>query len=269
MLTIIDEGILYRNPLPQLRPVHASFPFIRQLSEQEYLCVYRRGSAWESADGIIGKLRSTDGGRTWKEEGVVRENASDDKPYGYRGGALTCLSDGTLLLTSCRFDRTDPEKPIYNPVTEGYLPVDAALFRSSDSGRSWSSPQSVSLPDGEIGNPSGPVIELKDGRWLMPFETWKAYDDPNPPEQRTVGLFSDDKGKTWGNRTVIADGHAEGIVYWDSSIIVLDDSSLLAMLWTRNMKTDRDLPLHRTLFHDGGKHGAFPNPQVLWGIPWV
>ena len=258
MIAIHDNGILYRNPLPQLRPVHVSFPFIQQLSEKEFLCTCRRGTAWSSVDGMIGKLRSTDSGETWTEEGLVWDGSQDDRPYSYRGGNLTVLSDGTLLVISCRFDRSDPDKPIYNTVTEGYLPVDAALFRSSDGGRTWSHPQSVSLPDGEIGNPAGPVIELSDGCWLMPFETWKSYDDPDPARQRSVALFSSDKGKTWGFPTAIADGHDEGIVYWDSSITTMKDGLLFALLWTRDLHKDTDLPMHRTVSEDGGRTWSKP-----------
>jgi hypothetical protein len=65
MIKILDEDILYRNPLPQLRMVHTCHPVTQQLSKEELLCVYRRGTAFESADGVIGKLRSTDGGKTW------------------------------------------------------------------------------------------------------------------------------------------------------------------------------------------------------------
>ncbi|MCE5249444.1 glycoside hydrolase [bacterium] len=265
MIHIVDQGILYRNPLPQLQPVHASFPFIIQISENEFLCTFRRGSAWESADGVICRLRSTDGGRTWIDEGVIWDGSGDDRPYSYRTGAMTRLSDGTLLMTSCRFDRSDPEKPIYNPLTEGYLPVDAALFRSTDGGRTWSLPQSVSLPEGEIGNPAGPVIELSDGRWLMPFETWKAYDDPHPARQRTVALFSGDRGKTWGDRTTIADGHEHGIVYWDSTIVPVEDGRLVSLLWTRNMKADKDLALHRTISDNNGATWSAPEPVGVMG----
>jgi len=59
MIEILDRGILYRNPLPQLHVVHACFPVVQQLSNQELFCVYRRGAAFESMDGVIGRLRST------------------------------------------------------------------------------------------------------------------------------------------------------------------------------------------------------------------
>jgi hypothetical protein len=265
MIKILSEGVLFRNPYPDLRALHAYFPFIVELSEHEFLCTYRRGSAFASVDGLIGLLRSTDGGRTWVEEGVVWDGSKDERRYCYRTGPVTKLADGTLIIASCRFDRSDPDKPLYNPATEGYLPVDAALFRSRDGGRHWSAPQSVSLPGGEVGNPIGPIIELSDGCLMLTFETWKAYDDPRPPHQRTVAIFSHDQGKTWGEVTPVADGSSEGLVYWDSSITKLENDRLFALFWTRNLRSDQDLPIHYATSDDGGRTWSSPRSTGIEG----
>jgi len=265
MIQIIDEGVLYRNPLPQLRSVHAYFPNILQLSDKEFFCAYSRGSAWVSIDIRGHKLRSVDGGKNWTDEGVIYDGSKDDKPYSYHGNFLTDLKDGTLLCLSVCFDRSDPDKLMYNPETEGYLPVKAALFRSTDRGRTWSLPQYISLPDGEIGNPCGPVKELTDERWLMPFETWKAWDDAGPAKQRTVAIFSGDKGVTWGDRTIIIDGHEEGIIYWDTSITTMKDGRLFCMAWTRDQRLDKDIPLHRCISEDQGKTWSKPESVGLTG----
>jgi hypothetical protein len=265
MIKILDEGILYRNPLPQLRVVHACFPVIQELSEQELLCVYRRGTAFESADGVIGKLRSTDGGKSWVEEGVVWDLSKDNKPYSYRSGNLTKLRDGTLLLLSSRWDRSDPDKPLYNPKTEGYLPAEVVLFRSLDNGRSWLAPQVVPLPEGIIGNHSGPILELSNGHLLLPFETWKDYDDLNPAEQRAMALFSNDDGKTWGNPTAVADGTIQGIFYWDQHIIALDNGHLFTMFWVHDAKADKDLQIHYAISKDEGCIWTRPKPTGING----
>lgn len=265
MIEIIDKGILYRNPLPQLRVVHACFPVIQELSEQEFLCVYRRGTAFESADARIAKLRSVDGGRTWTEEGVVYDGSKDDRPYCYRGGAVTKLSDGTLLIVSTRWDRFDPDKPLYSPQTEGYLPSQTVLFRSSDLGHSWSGLQVVPLPDGLLGNYSGPIIELADGRFLLPFETWKNYDDISVPKQRAMLLFSENKGKTWGNPVIVGDGVSDGVYYWDQRIISLGGLRLFVMFWVHDIKTDKDLPIHYAVSEDGGKVWSKPKSTGING----
>ena len=265
MIKILDSGILYRNPLPQLRPVHAIHPNLLQLSDQEFLCVYRRGVAFECTQGNIGQLRSTDGGKSWIDEGLVYDRSRDDRPYSYRGGQLTKLSNGSLFLLTSRWDRSDPDKPLYNPETEGYLPVEMLYFRSEDNGHNWSGPHLVTRAGEIIGNNSGPVLELSDGRLLLPFETWKAYDDPAPAKQRAMALFSEDGGKTWGNPTVVADGTAEQIIYWDMRIIPLGGDRLFSVFWTHDMKTDKDLQIHRSISEDGGKTWSKPVPTGIEG----
>lgn len=265
MIKILDEGTLYRNPLPQLRVIHACFPVIQELSEQELLCVYRRGTAFESADGVIGKLRSTDGGKSWVEEGIVWDLSKDNKSYSYRSGNLTTLRDGTLLLLSSRWDRSDPDKPLYSLKTEGYLPAEVVLFRSADNGRSWSAPQMIPLPEGIIGNHSGPILELSNSHLLLPFETWKDYDVLNPANQRAMALFSNDDGKTWGNATVVADGTSQDIIYWDQRIIALSDGHLFAIFWTHDMKTDKDLPIHYAISKDEGRTWTKPESTEING----
>ena len=76
MIKIIDEGVLYRNPLPQLRSVHAYFPNILQLSDKEFFCAYSRGSAWVSVDIRGHKLRSVDGGKNWTDKGVIYDGSN-------------------------------------------------------------------------------------------------------------------------------------------------------------------------------------------------
>lgn len=265
MMKILDEGILYCNSLPQLRVIHACFPVVQQLSKQELFCVYRRGTAFGSVDGVIGRLRSTDGGKSWVEEGVVWDLSKDNKPYSYRSGNLTTLRDGTLLLLSSRWDRSDPDKPLYSLKTEGYLPAEVVLFRSTDNGHSWSAPQMIPLPEGIIGNHSGPILELSNSHLLLPFETWKDYDDLNPANQRAMALFSNDNGKTWGNATVVADDTSQDIIYWDQRIIALSNGHLFATFWTHDMKTDKDLPIHYAISKDEGRTWTKPESTGING----
>lgn len=266
MIKIIDEGILYQNPIPDLRPVHACFPFIEELSSNELICTYRRGSAFGSVDGVIAKLRSTDGGKTWVDEGLIWDSSNDDKKYSYRGGAITKLKDGRLLVVSTRWDRSDPDRPFYNPKTEGYLPADIVLFWSSDNGHIWSSPQIVTLPNDIIGNHSGCILELSDGSIMLPFETWKHYNDPQLAKQKAMALFSKDRGRTWDEIITVADGTKDGIFYWDERIIKLSGSRLLALFWTHDSKTDEDLVVHRSFTEDNGITWTKPEPTNIKGM---
>ena len=71
MITINDSGVIFKNDQPELKYIHAIQPGIRALSETDYIAVYRHGSAMESVDSVLGQMRSSDGGKTWQNEGFV------------------------------------------------------------------------------------------------------------------------------------------------------------------------------------------------------
>lgn len=263
-MKVLDQGILYRNPFPEKESIHAYYPDMLQLSEQEFICVYWRTPEPQSAEGRMMQLRSTNGGDTWQDEGLVYDLSGDDRLFSYRANNLTRLSDGTILITTTRWDRSDPDKPYYNPETDGYLPCDIILFRSSDLGHTWSSPQVVPLPKGIVGNFSGPAIELPENSILLPFETWKLYDDPGPVPQSARALFSRDWGYSWSETATVANGIDDGIYYSDQRIISLDNSRLFAIFWTNNFIDNKDLPLHTSFSEDGGT--TWSKPQST-GIP--
>ncbi len=265
MLEVIESGVLYRNPHPDLRAVHACFPMCLQLSAEELICVYRHGSAFASVDGRIAKLRSRDAGRTWVDEGLAWDDPPAQAHYCYRGPGLTRLADGRLLMVASRWDRSDPDRTMYNPATEGYLPCDIVMFASEDQGRTWSPPWVVGLPPGLVANNSGPAIELPGGRLVLPVESWKAYDDPEPPPQRALALFSEDGGQSWGELTVVGDGVADGVYYWDQGMVGLGGGRLLVTAWTHDAATDKDVFVHRILSADGGRTWSPPEPTNLQG----
>ena len=90
-LTVVDSGVMYRNPLPGHEAVSAIYPFILPLSERELFCSFRHGQAMCSRDGMIHLLRSLDGGETWDHEGPLRDRDQDDRHYQYCFGLLTAL----------------------------------------------------------------------------------------------------------------------------------------------------------------------------------
>jgi len=264
-LHLVDEGILYRNPLPGHQVVHASIPFTLQLPGGELLSMYRRGTAFYSVDGVLAMVRSANGGRTWQESGVVRELRQDDRPYSYSAPTVTLLSDGSLVLVAMRRDHSDPAMLAVNPRTGGFMPVQTLLFRSSDQGHTWSEPEVIGIPDDMILDVSGPVIELNDGRWFLPFDRGKAYDDPSPVKTYMLGLFSSDRGRTWGDAVDVADGRTSGIGYFHGRVIKLLDGRLFTLLWARDEESGAFLPIHRVVSNVRGEDWSAPAATTLPG----
>ncbi|MDP7396424.1 MAG: sialidase family protein [Lentisphaeria bacterium] len=265
MPRIKETGIILRNPAPQFKSEQAWMPGLVQLGDKEFLCVFKRAAAIEAVECYFARCRSTDGGKTYVDEGVLWGPEGDDKSYSYGYAYPELIADGTLLLTGYRWDRSGQDRHIYNPDTLGAVPVDTLIFRSADGGHTWSPPQVVNSPDGRMGNASGRVVPLKDGRLLLPFETWKPYDDPNPPMQSSLALFSSDSGRTWDEYAVVAHDLEGRLLHWNGMFTRLQDDRLFVMYWTKDYHTGQDLTVHATYSEDEGRTWVEPYDTGIEG----
>jgi len=274
MIQIIDTGIIFQNPLPGVQALQAQFPGLCLLSDQEIICVYKRGSAPAAIVCDHALARSTDGGKTWHDEGVIWDRNKDDRPYSYGYGYPMRLPDGEIVLTGYRWDRSvsDADFNIYNPETLGAVNCQALIFRSHDDGRTWSAPKTIVPPPPEspsdamaMVNPSGRIIPLDGGRWLLPAESWKHWDDPEPVKQRSLALISRDQGKTWDESVTVAMDMRHRIIHWNGMFTHLDDGRILAMYWTKDAATEQDLTIHATYSQDEGQTWLAPYDTGLVG----
>jgi len=232
-------------------------PAIVALSQNEYLVPFKYGTAMESVDSTLCQMRTVDAGKTWQNEGFIVDKSKDDAVYSYVCPHLTRLKDGRLLLLSVRYRRDDPNLRCYNPETGGCLPTDTTYFTSTDNGKTWAGPNIIPIQR-RPGYSGGPIVELNDGRWMVVFETWKEYNDPEPVKTRIFALFSSDQGKTWGDETVIFQDPDGKMALWDMGYDQLSDGTILTVAWSHDLKASRDLPHHRIISTDGGKTWSAP-----------
>lgn len=265
-LQMVDSGILYINPDPAHDHVFATHPQPLQLSEREFICTYQRGAAMYSADTNIALLRSFDGGVTWDHEGFVYDKSEDDWPYSYHGDFLSRMRDGAIVLLCFRVDRSQPDKPMFS-ASGGLIENKPVLFFSHDGGHTWTGPLPLRLPAGMVATPANPIVELKDGRWLATFDQWHAFDDPGPYKPRMLAFFSADRGRTWGDTIVIADGEREGKGFWHGKTIRLSDGRLYTLFWSADMthkeKGPINLSLHYSFADKTGRHWSKPEPTSV------
>ena len=264
-LTLVDGGVIYRNPDPGYRHMSALFPNPLELPGGELICAYNRGSALYAADLAFFLARSADGGTTWRSHDLITDRRGDDRPYSYHDPFLSRMRDGTLLIGAFRSDRSDPELPMFNEHTGGLRTVETILLRSTDDGRTWSAPEVVELPEGIVATPAAAVLELHDGRWFWPFDQWKGFDDAEPYQPRTLGLFSQDQGRTWGQMIAYADGAAVGKGFWHGKPIVLADGQLQTIYWAADMPTGANLTNHLCIGDPTGRRWSDPEPVNLPG----
>ncbi len=260
-LEIAASGLLYANPYPADWAIHAYYSQIIEIRPDELLCVYRRAQALYGDDGRSWVLRSTDGGATWNDEGCLWDGTEDDQPYSYSATHLTRLAHGEVVVLGHRFTRPTPDIPMYAE-TGGHLPEQPVMFRSYDSGRTWSRPEIIEKPDNHLVLYDG-VAELDDGRWFVPCDWDRQYDDEYALPPHVSGIFSGDRGETWGDRVQMTGGPDSEKGFWHCRVTKLADGRLIGFPWTGSRDSTRFYTLHRIEGSPDGREWSAPEPTTL------
>jgi hypothetical protein len=270
-LELIDSDVIYMNPDPAHYHVSAFYPRPLQLSQKEFICTYSRGAGMCAPDMNIALTRSLDGGVTWKHEKFLHDHTGDDRPYSYCDGMISMMGDGRIVVIAMRADRSDPHMPFVSE-TGGLLANEPVLFFSWDKGHTWTAPLAVTLPKNLVATPANPVLELEDGRWFASFDRWHGYDEPRPAglyKDRMIGLFSSDRGQTWGDLVVMADGEPDGQDFWHGKTIRLSDGRLYTLYQAADVNNEKGervfLPLHCAFADSTGRNWSKPAPTLIPG----
>lgn len=250
-LTPVDTGVVFRNPKPHLRSVHAYFPWVTTLPSGELISSFQVGSAFEAADAHAEYARSKDGGRTWVPQGRLYPGTG---PEAVTSDCfkITCDPQGRLIAFGSRFDRPDPEEALCNEETGGIVPVEVLQFFSEDEGHTWDGPHIVDTPIPGPFEAQAPVVVLSDGRWIVPMSTWRAWDGSHPNGDKCIALISHDKGRTWPTMATMFEDPLERLVFWEVRIAELPSGSLLAVAWAHDKIEAKDIPSQYAFSHDGG-----------------
>lgn len=261
MLEIIEEDILSRVP-----GRGAYMPSITELGDGSLIACQHVGNQLGAPDNYIEVLRSSDGGRTWHNQGSIHDGAPPHDGWSYRGPDIQEVSDGRLVMTATRFEAG--ESKLFDPDSEALVRPEMILFWSEDGGGGWSVPQVVPVdlpPDRYTWNKAGDLLQLAPDRWMYPLETWKPEGYRGPPDQKAAAVFSSDQGQTWGEFTVVADDRTGRCLWWDQMNVRLPDGRIYTMLWTHLYGTSEDLVNHWVVSSDEGRSWSEPQPTNLRG----
>jgi hypothetical protein len=263
MLECVETGLVYRNPKPHLKAIHAWHPSIARLDDGTLLAGFDLGEAVESLDYRTYLSRSRDDGRTWDapvpwfHDPVPRRSIHSVR--------LGRMRDGTLIGFGGRCYRDDPDEGVTNRANLGYVPMDLILLRSQDGGHTWEGPTNIAPP---LVGPSFEichrVIELNDGCWLAPTATWKGWDGAAPNGMQAIALVSHDRGATWPGWISIVNQYDRGVVSWEQGLTQLRDGRLLAVVWCFDEKQGKSLPSRYAISEDGRTFGP-PRENCLLG----
>ena len=189
-MNYLTLGTVTANIGPGLdNPRNSEGTFI-QTTEGEILFVYSRfrgDSFADEAFADLALLRSGDGGRTWRDEGVI----------------LTCDGEGGVnMMSPSLLMMRNGEVGLFYLVRLTYTRTKIFLRRSSDGGRTWGE-RAVCTPQEDffvINNDR--VVRLSSGRIFVPVASHRAGE--STPGQRFMDsrsvvmfFYSDDDGATW------------------------------------------------------------------------
>jgi hypothetical protein len=228
-LRVVGGGLVYRNPKPYLKAIHAWHPCLAACPRTgDWLATFELGEAVESLDYARYSARSADQGATWSEPVAI---FSDPVQPASHGSKVSLTADGTLVSLVTRLNRSRPSEGILSRETFGYTELDYLIQLSADFGHSWESAFDVHFPTEAPLEPCHAVVELADGRWMYPTSTCKTWAGELHDGFKAVAYFSDDRGRTWADSAVQFDGTSRGLRHFEQSIVELGDGRLVATAW--------------------------------------
>jgi hypothetical protein len=238
----------------------ATFPTVTPLADGSLLASYSIGSGKDTDDLDLELRRSSDGGWTWGDPVRPFETSVGGRRGSLKAGPITPLGAERLIVAALWIDREAfPGAPLFNPDTEGCLPMAILVADSADSGRSWSPWREVPMPDG-VGPPSltTGILRLPSGRLALSVESNKPYLDRSKWFQRVVYAWSSDDGRTWTMpRTVCADPTGR-IANWDQRTAVTHGGDLVAFTWTYDFEAVAYRNITRRISKDEGATWSEP-----------
>lgn len=239
------RGLIYdATHKPEAEKI-AFFTSLARLKSGDLLCGFQVGPTKQSVQGNLRFCRSRDGGMTWRESPYRFDTSYKGVPGSLAAGSIAEIEPGKLLLATTWFDRSDPQRPLFDPVTEGVLHCKQLVAWSTDAGETWG-PWSEIPTQGLTGCAlCGPFVEWPDGTLGHVFESYKEFDDPKPGRHGAWMLISRDRGKTFPELYLVAQHPEHKVYYWDQRLCMgKGPGEFIGMFWTHDLELKKDLNVH-------------------------
>ena len=194
-MRVEDRGLVYDARGRADRDRVAAFVSLCALKSGTLFCGFQLGARKHAVHGTVRLCRSRDGGQTWSELPARFSGEFKEVPGSLSSGEIVEIEPGRLMMISTWFDRSEPDRPLFDPETEGILHSRQLKCYSSDEGSTWSPWEELPVSGLSGCSSTGPLLQWNDGRIAYPFESYKEFDDPAPAAHGAWLLVSRDNGK--------------------------------------------------------------------------
>ncbi len=249
-IRVEGEGVIYRNPLPQLRSRRAYFPGVTPLSGGGFLASFTLGEAMESVDQTTALSVGDAEGKSWKEAGfLIRE---ENRGTRSDSAKVTALPGGRRIALGYRFDRSQPENPIGNPQTGGLLPNEVFFCEQENETADWSAPRGVRTSFQGPVEASAPLTALGSGAWVSPIANFLDWQGDAREALQGRLLRSDDEGRTWSDQATTLRFPGGRTAVWEQRLCEYEKGRLCVVAWVEDLKTGKAKNNHVALSADDG-----------------
>lgn len=245
-IEVVAEGVVYRNPYPHIRTRHAWHPTLVHLDGPRWLVGFDLGEAAEAHRYSTRFTFTDDDGATWSEPRRIMPAGEPPRSYSVR---LSKTSEGVVAAGAHHGARPENQGRL-NPETFGYNTMELVQLRLD--GDEWSGPVPLNPPlTGTQFETCHAIVELSDGRWVLPTCTWMNWDGSAPHGMKGILLVSRDHGATWPEHIVTMDDWEHRVTHFEQSLVELEQGALLVVAWAYNVDTGATGPTPYAISTDG------------------
>lgn len=245
MFVVEDRGLILDTAAQPPSGRIAFFTALCRLQSGTWLCAFQNGPAKHAATSTVRLCRSTDQGQHWELLPPALPTQVAGRPGSLGAAELLETQPGRLLLAATWFDRSDPQRPLFDPVTQGILRSRQLLAESVDEGRTWTAWRELSVGGLKGTALTGPLLHWPDGTLGVAFESYKEFDDPQPGQHAAWLVVSRDHGASFSEPLLVAQHPEHRVYYWDQRLCPGPrPGEFTALFWTHDLVQQRDLPVH-------------------------
>ena len=244
--SILDRGVIYDATQQPLARRAAFFTSIYQVpSSGIWLSAFQVGTVKHAPDSTIQLARSRDQGKNWALINFNFATQLNGIPGSLSGPALHEAAPGKLLLFATWFNRSEPARPLFDPVTQGILPSRQLIAESLDDGSTWSNWRILPTPGLTGCGATGPILSWPNGDLAFAFESFKQFDDPLPGHHSAWLTLSHDGGRSFEPAALVARDPQHHIYYWDQRLCpTQNQGEFVGLFWTHDLVKKCDLSVH-------------------------